>query len=499
MIWDSEPGGAKRSPTSCTTKSGSAILRKKTRVQNLSNILKPVAAAGLVCALVWAAETQKKVKDQGEYDIYNQAIKDAADPAKQIADLDTWNQKYADSEYKDDRVYLYMQAYLKMSPPQPAKVLEYGVQLMSKDLGAIFAGPGTEQVAGLPIKLTMLNVLYSVALNAAGLPDPTADQLALGDKAAHQLLEFAPKYFTPENKPAAQTDAAWNAARADVEGKARGAIIAIALKPGLAAQAKKDCPAQESGFAKALADYPDSGAAAYQYGVALLTCGRANPEKVSQALWEIARAASLDPAKSGLEAKDLPGIEAYLKKIYVSVHGGEDGLDQLKQQAVAFPTPAAGFKIKTATEIAAEKEAEFKEKYPQLAMWMGIKGQLADTNGEQYFQGQLKDTAVPKLKGTLVEAKPACRPKELLVAVPLPDAQKPYRPEITLKLDKPMGGKPEPDTEFQWDGVPGAFTKDPFMLTMDTETAKLDGLTTTPCTTPAARPGTKNVTANKKK
>ena len=111
-------------------KSGSAILRKKTRVENFSNILKSMAAVGVVCTLVSAAQAQKKVKDQGEYDIYNQAIKDAADPAKQIADLDTWNQKYADSEYKDDRVYLYMQAYQKMNPPQPAKVLEYGGQLM---------------------------------------------------------------------------------------------------------------------------------------------------------------------------------------------------------------------------------------------------------------------------------------------------------------------------------------------------------------------------------
>ena len=150
--------------------SGSAILRKKTRVQNLSNILRRVAAAGLVCVLACAAETQKKVKDQGEYDIYNQAIKDAADPAKQIADLDTWNQKYPDSEYKDDRVYLYMQACLKMNPPQPAKVLEYGGQLMSKDLDAIFNGPAAEQLAGLPIKLTMLNVLYSVAFNAPVFP-----------------------------------------------------------------------------------------------------------------------------------------------------------------------------------------------------------------------------------------------------------------------------------------------------------------------------------------
>ena len=273
-------------------------------------------------------------------------------------------------------------------------------------------------------------------------------------------------------------------------------MVALALKPGLDAQQKKDCPGQETAFSKALADYPYSGLAAYQLGVALLSCEVGNPDKVSQALWEIARASSLDPAKSGLEPKDLPGIESYLKKVYARIHGSEEGLDQLKQQALGSPAPPAGFKIKSATEIAQEKQAEFEKSNPQLALWMKIKGQLADTTGEQYFQGQLKDTAVPQLTGTLIEATPACRSKELMVAVPLPDAPKPLQAEITLKLDKPLGGKPEFGAEFHWEGVPTAFAKDPFMLTMDTESGKIEGLKTTPCTTAPA--GAKKGTTKKK-
>ncbi len=442
-----------------------------------------------------SAAAVKKYKE-GEYEIVSQTYKDVSDPAKEIADLDAWAQKIPDSDYKDDRAYLYVQACLKLN--QPAKVLEYGSKLMSKDLSAIFNGPSTEQLAGLPLKLTMVNVLYSVALNAATLPGASADQLGLGEKAARALVEFAPKYFTPENKPAAQTEAAWTAARADVVSKARAAMVAIALKPGLEAQQKKDCPGQETAFSKALADYPDSGAAAYQLGVALLTCEAADPDKVALGLWEIARASTLDPAKSGLESKDLPGIETYLKKVYIRIHGSEEGLDPLRRQAVASAAPPAGFRIKSATDIAQEKQLEFELSHPQLALWMRIKGQLADTNGEQYFQGQLKDAAVPQLKGTLVEARPACHPKELLVAVPQPDAAKPFKAEISLKLDKPLGGKPEVDTEFRWEGVPTAFTKDPFMLTMETETAKFEGLKTEPCTTAPGRPGAKKGTANGK-
>jgi hypothetical protein len=442
------------------------------------------------------AQSQKKYKE-GEYEIVSQAYKDVNDPAKEIAGLDAWVQKFPDSDYKDDRTYLYVQACLKLN--QSVKVLEYGSQLMSKDLNAIYNGSGTEQLAGLPIKLTMLNVLYWVEVNAASLPNATFDQLALGERAGRALLEFAPKYFTPEHRPADQAEAAWAAARADVLSKARAAMVVIALRPGLEAQAKKDCPGQEAAFSKALSDFPDSGTATYQHGVALLTCEGGNPDKISLGLWEIARAASLDPAKSGLDAKVLPDIATYLKRVYIRIHGNEEGLDHLKQQAVGSAAPPAGFKIKSASEIAQEKQAEFEKSNPQLALWMKIKGQLADTNGDQYFQGQLKDFGVPQLHGTLVEAKPACRPKELLVAVPLPDAQKPLKAEITLKLDKPLAGKPEAGAEFHWEGVPTAFTKDPFMLTMDAEAAKITGIESTPCTSAPARSGAKRVTATRKK
>ncbi len=94
---------------------------------------------------------------------------------------------------------------------------------------------------------------------------------------------------------------------------------------------------------------------------------------------------------------------------------------------------------------------------------------------------------MPALKGTLVEAKPACRPKELLVAVPLPDAQQPLQSEIRLKLDKALAGAPEPKAEFQFKGVPSEFTRTPFLLTMDTESVNVEALKTTPCTVPAPK------------
>src|SRR5207342_638124 len=59
--------------------------------------------------------------------------------------------------------------------------------------------------------------------------------------------------------------------------------------------------------------------------------------------------------------------------------------------------------------------------------------------------------------------------------------------EITLKLvdaeGKPaaLAGKPETGGTIQWTGVPKAFSKDPFMLTMEADKAKVENVKTTPC------------------
>jgi len=225
---------------------------------------------------------------------------------------------------------------------------------------------------------------------------------------------------------------------------------------------------------------------AYQLALAYRCQQKESPQKIPLAVYEFERAAIIDPSLAG--GADPKKIQEFADNAYITVHGSNEGLDQLKQQVKLASLPPPAFTIKTAAQIAQEKEAQFEQSNPQLALWMKIKGQLADTNGEQYFNDQLKNSAVPELRGTLIEAKPECRPKELLVAVPLPDSPKPLRAEITLKLNLPLNGEPEPFGDFHWEGVPSAFTKDPFMLTMDTERTKLDGLSTMPCT-PARRSG----------
>jgi hypothetical protein len=99
---------------------------------------------------------------------------------------------------------------------------------------------------------------------------------------------------------------------------------------------------------------------------------------------------------------------------------------------------------------------------------------------------------VRALKGTLVGAKPVCRSKELIVAIS--DVN---QPEVTLKLGSALAGKPQTGTEIQFDGAPSAFAKDPFMLTMETEKERVEGLRLDPCQA-APRPGVKKGAPAKK-
>jgi hypothetical protein len=434
-----------------------------------------MAAMGALLLAQIAGAQEKKVKDQAEYDLFNQTLKDQSNPAQQIKDLDLWTQKYPDSDYKDDRLDYYIQAY--NGAKQPAKVLEIGSQLMARDLKSVFKDPkqGPGQV---------LRILYLMSVNILSLPNATPDQVAIGDKAAHALADYANEYFTAANKPAGTSDADWAKTKNDVLGLSKTVAMTLVSRPGNEALAKyqadknpENCKVAETSFTNALQQFPDNAGMAYGLGRAQVCLYKIQPDKISAGLYEVARAVALDPALGGATP-----VSKFLSNLYTQYHGGDDaGLAQLKDMAKASPFPPAGFKIKSESEIIGEKEEEMKKTNPQLAMWLSVKKSLSD-QGESYFNEQMKEHQLPKLKGTIVEAKPACKSKELLVA--LSDTT---HTEVALKLVNAEGtalalaGKPETGVEIQWEGVPSAFTKDPFLVTMDVEKGKIENLKMSPC------------------
>jgi tetratricopeptide (TPR) repeat protein len=407
---------------------------------------------GAVCLHVLCAQ---QLKD-GEFEPYNIAIKDlnSGDFAKGLKDLDAWRDQFPQSDFADTRTALYVQTYTGLN--DPAKALQSAAPLMNRDLKTAFPGPTGQ---AMTIRL-LYNATWAIAHSAA----PSSEDKSTGEKAARQLLAYDdPIPGVPADK--------WAEARADMKEKATAALLYLDMLPGIQAMAKRppDCAAADAAYTKALGIWPEKAAISYELGRAL-NC----ESKPSAALYEYQRAAVLDPTL-GNPQNDPKKIKAFADNAYIKWHGSDEGLEQLRSQVRQAPLPPPEFTVKAAAEVAAEREEVFAREHPQMALWKKIHDSLAAPQGEQFFEQELKGAAVPQLKGTLVDAKPACRPTQLMVRV---EAD---RAEVELKLEKPLPGKPELNTEIQWEGAGAAFTPQPFLLTMDTGAEKIEGLKTTPC------------------
>ena len=408
-------------------------------------------------------QPKKQVKDQGEYDLFNGVVK-ATDPNEKLKLLNTWKEKYPSSDYKDDRLVFLIETNAQVGKYQDAISAAKELLAMNPaDIRAMF----------------YINNLTPVAYPAPA--NPPADALDTAEKAANGLLNA--------EKPATTKPEDWAKAKKETFDPAAHKTL------GWVAWQRKNFDLAEQEFSKSLELNPNQGEVAYWMGSAMLQSRK--PEKQAPALYEIARAVSLEPTHGGLPDVTRKQIDAYLTRTYTTYHGSTEGLDQLKTQARSSALPPPGFSIKTNLELEAAKEEEFKKANPSLALWMGLKKELQAPNGEQFFENTMKNANVPggasgitMLRGHLIAAKPAVSPKELIVGVEKPDVA-----EVTLRLENPVKGKPVVGSPVDFEGVPVAFTKDPFMVTFDQ--AKVSGLKTEAPAAPARRPAGKK--SSKKK
>jgi tetratricopeptide (TPR) repeat protein len=396
-----------------------------------------LASFGVSGALAQAAQPQaqtaqgqqsgKQWKDRAEYDMYA-AILNEKDPNKKLALINSWKEKYPETAYSDERLQLYLLTYQQLG--QANKMVDIAREMLTKD----------------PKSLQAMATITALTPN---LNNTAPEALDLGEKAARGIVAM--------ERPESTKEAEWNNLKA-----------AAHKTLGWVAMQRKNNDAAEQEFKQSLKINPNDGVLSYWLGTVIVA--QKKPEKQSEALYHFARASGYEGA-GALPPQGRQQVDTYLAKAYNTYHGQDPkGLAELKAQAKANPFPPENFKIESATEIAVRQENELKEKNPQLALWLGVKKLLTDTNGEQYFAEQMKGAGVPKLKGTLISMKPATRPKELVLGLVDPNV-----PEVTLVLDAPLPGKADPGAVLEFEGVPSSFTKDPFMVTFDVEKDKLTG------------------------
>lgn len=322
-----------------------------------------------------------------------------------------------------------------------------------------------------PLRRQMLLQADSQVLTSAYTTKDPA-QWAAASKVASDVLANLDSLFA--SKPAAVSDADWATAKKSMQ------LLAQNI-PGYVAWQQKDLPKAEEEFTKSLQAEPNQ--AQVSLWLWTIVAGERKPEKYSLALYEYARASAYD-GPGALDPTTRQKAKADFENIYTKYHGSNDGLAGVENQAKGAALPPPDFKILSKVEVAraaveAEnaKADELKKQNPMLALWLSIKTALTGTDADTYFNSSMKGAALPggaegvtEFKGTLVEAKPAVRPKELVLAIA--DGK---TPDVVLKLDAPLAGKMEPGAEIGFQGVASAYTAAPFLVTFDVEKAKVTG------------------------
>ena len=372
-----------------------------------------------------------QAKDQQEADLFNSILKET-NPNTQLQLLNEWKQKYPDTALIQQRLGFYMQVF----------------QALNQGANAVNA-------ANELLKLAPDNfgAYLTLALFTPFLGSTAPDVLANGEKAGNFLLQHAGEQFAPEKKPANVTNANWAQLK-------ETALIAAHQTLGWVAKAQKKFEVAEQELIKTLDLSPNSAFVSYWLGEAVRD--QKNPDKTTLALYSFARAAAYN-GPGALQPQGRQQVNTYLTKIYTLFHGDDSGLAELKAMATKEPLPPPDFKIKSSAEVQADKEEELRKTNPLLAVFMRIKEGLTGPEGTSFWN-EMKGKAMPELRGTVVSAKPAVKPKVVELAM-----SQSQTAEVTLT---------NPETSARCKLDPGAvinfkdaeakdFTPTPFMLKLD--------------------------------
>ena len=367
------------------------------------------------------AQAKEKKYKEGEYDVLGPALKEP-DPIKKIGLLDQWKQKYPETDYAQERLLAYMQAYQQSN--QLAKAMDTAKELL-KIAPKDFSG----------------NLLIAMVVPFLGQATP---QILADGKAAGQTLLTVER---PPNVP----DAAWAEAQ-------KAAQFWSPVTLGWVAMQEKQNETAEQEFTKALKANPQFAQASLWLGTVVQA--QKNPDKNTVALFHFARAAAYD-GPGALPAASRQQMDAFVTKSYTNYHGQDPaGLAELKKIAKANAFPPADFKIRTKEEIAAEQAEELQKKDPLLAFFVTLKQRLTDE--KDAFWQEMKGKGMPPLKGTVLSATPAARPKTLTLAMTGPATA-----EVTLTLDEALPRAVPEGTVITFDGAePTEYTPNPFMIQM---------------------------------
>jgi len=376
-----------------------------------------------------AAAPEKHAKDQAEADLINSVAKETSNWANRLTLLQKWAKDYPQTDYAPERRVEFLNTYQQLQKPREA--FEAAQEVLKDD----------------PNNIPALSAIVSYAYQ----PNVSPSDLQTCERIARHM-----------------DAAAWAAVKPQVKAFAQRTL-------GYIYMTQKDNEKAEAELRKAVELDPTSAYASFWLAQVIFAQRTAHPEKQIPALFEYARAVSVD-GQGALDPKMKDAVRRTLGSYYKQYHGSDEGLDKVLAAAKNSPLPPADFTIVdigTINQAKAVKEQEERLKNPMMTLWTDIKKELTGPNGDTYFNDSVKEKALPTFKGKLVSMKPAIRPKEIVLAVEKPDVA-----DLTVKLDEGqvLPGKMEPGADIEVaEGVGAAYTKDPYMLTITADKAKITG------------------------
>jgi hypothetical protein len=383
-------------------------------------------------------QTQKNWKDRDEYDLYLK-ITQTADPKQQIQLLQTWHDKYPQSDYLADGLRIWLLALSKLAPTDPQaaqQIIQRGNELLKLDPKNFLAA-----------------YFISIYGPKVGGTNPPPDLQASVDTAAHTVLDNLPV------KPASTSEADWETAKNKIIAIAHNALAWEAIT-------KKDLATAESEYQASLKADPTQAGISAAYARVLY-----EDKKIPQALFEYARAGSYDGPGALPDAGKQQAL-SFFKTEYQNYHGSPDGADQLLAQAKTSALPPDNFTLVSASDVANKQADALNARIasdPAFKIWYAIKQSLQD-KGDAFFQSDLKDAEIPggaegvkTFNGTVISMDPADHPTSVVIGV-----EDPTKPDATLQFSQPLPtaalDKIKVGQKLDFSGVADSYTKDPYML-----------------------------------
>ena len=417
------------------------------------HILTIITAAVLGLTFGWgfggheakAQDTKKRAPETKSDEEYKaaKAYQDAA-PKDKPAALDNWKKGFPQSEFADQWPEMYLFAYNDLKDAR--KTFDQAAEILK----------------------TRPNYFYSLQFilsNATQLNPLQPADLDIIERVSKHILDEPNAVFAADNKPAAVKDEQWAAFKQPFTVVAQRTYAWVFIQ-------RKDNPKAEVEITKYLQMDGTQAQFSYFLAQALLAQNKTSPEKAAPTLFHFARAAAYD-GQNSFPAPQRKTVLDYVTNAYKNYHCSDDGLPQLLALAKANTFPPAGFNIKNCADIQrelSEKQAADDAANPVFAFWRDfIKTPLLKDDGQNYFEMSLKDAAIPsgannlmKLKGKLISQTPATKPKQLVIGVEKGDVA-----DTTLNFEEALPGNMDPGSVIEFEGVVKAFTKEPFMLTLE--------------------------------